>query len=465
MERLLKLVLTQGETIQSQLRKLRHQEEQIERYEEQMHRMRSLQEGDNYVVESYLRDDKGKKSSRKRDKSPRKQKQQGHSQDSSPKSDKRCAEDDALAAGPDDLLDCPQSAIAVGREGKSRSGSEEGKSKSSNDASLEEESELMERICDLNSKLTREEEHLVKLGLKLKKFHERHPQDQQKQGSSGAKSRDSNSSQENEKEEIKQLEDQLEALRDLTEEQSQEIELNEKSLNELEKMLDGKHDTLAHLTYQIQLVDQESEVLRQKLFNLSQSQGQVQLVQSSTAEPRPQQQSEPQQQPPPSSHQQQSAVPLMANAYTDDSLINNSKVQPFPALGQDLSASLTPTTYHVKAKLSLASFPQQQQPYVTNNLPPMDCHQQQNAVGRHRDPINLLHYSVDHHAFNPNIATIMNFSNPQPETIPITAAQLNLHMKPACRDSQDNDSNSDTGISSLHSSGDETNMFVLDTLV
>ena len=71
MERLLKLVLTQGETIQTQLKKLRHQEEQIERYEEQMHRLRSLQEGENYVVESYLRDDKGKKI-RKRDKSPRK---------------------------------------------------------------------------------------------------------------------------------------------------------------------------------------------------------------------------------------------------------------------------------------------------------------------------------------------------------------------------------------------------------
>ena len=71
MERLLKLVLTQGETIQAQLKKLRHQEEQIERYEEQMHRLRSLQEGENYVVDSYLRDDKGKKI-RKRDKSPRK---------------------------------------------------------------------------------------------------------------------------------------------------------------------------------------------------------------------------------------------------------------------------------------------------------------------------------------------------------------------------------------------------------
>jgi len=53
-ERLLKLILVQGETIQSQIRKLREREVQIELIEEEKHKERVSALGSNYVIETYL---------------------------------------------------------------------------------------------------------------------------------------------------------------------------------------------------------------------------------------------------------------------------------------------------------------------------------------------------------------------------------------------------------------------------
>lgn len=53
-ERLLKLILVQGETIQNQLQKLHEREDQIEHLEDEKHRARVNLLGSNYVLETYL---------------------------------------------------------------------------------------------------------------------------------------------------------------------------------------------------------------------------------------------------------------------------------------------------------------------------------------------------------------------------------------------------------------------------
>ncbi|XP_042211747.1 ras association domain-containing protein 10-like [Homarus americanus] len=57
MERLMRLVVAQGETIQAQLRRLQEREHQIEQYEQQMHLLRVQNLGTDYLLHSYLKDD------------------------------------------------------------------------------------------------------------------------------------------------------------------------------------------------------------------------------------------------------------------------------------------------------------------------------------------------------------------------------------------------------------------------
>ncbi|XP_018015480.1 rhoGEF domain-containing protein gxcI isoform X2 [Hyalella azteca] len=56
MERLMRLVVAQGETIQNQLRRLNQRESQIESYEQQMHLLRVQSLGNDYLLSSYLHD-------------------------------------------------------------------------------------------------------------------------------------------------------------------------------------------------------------------------------------------------------------------------------------------------------------------------------------------------------------------------------------------------------------------------
>ena len=53
----MRLVVAQGETIQTQLRRLQERENQIEQYEQQMHLLRVQNLGTDYLLHSYLKDD------------------------------------------------------------------------------------------------------------------------------------------------------------------------------------------------------------------------------------------------------------------------------------------------------------------------------------------------------------------------------------------------------------------------
>lgn len=55
----MRLVVAQGETIQTQLRRLQERESQIEQYEQQMHLLRVQNLGTDYLLHSYLKDDGG----------------------------------------------------------------------------------------------------------------------------------------------------------------------------------------------------------------------------------------------------------------------------------------------------------------------------------------------------------------------------------------------------------------------
>ncbi|XP_046394795.1 ras association domain-containing protein 10-like [Ischnura elegans] len=55
MEKLMKLILAQGETIQAQLKKLREREDQIDHFEHEVHRLRVKNHGSNYLLDTYLK--------------------------------------------------------------------------------------------------------------------------------------------------------------------------------------------------------------------------------------------------------------------------------------------------------------------------------------------------------------------------------------------------------------------------
>lgn len=55
----MRLVVAQGETIQTQLRRLQEREQQIEQYEQQMHLLRVQNLGTDYLLHSYLKDEQG----------------------------------------------------------------------------------------------------------------------------------------------------------------------------------------------------------------------------------------------------------------------------------------------------------------------------------------------------------------------------------------------------------------------
>lgn len=56
MERLMKVIIAQGETIQAQLRRLQEKDDQIDCFEQQMHVMRMEEMGANYLLDTYLGD-------------------------------------------------------------------------------------------------------------------------------------------------------------------------------------------------------------------------------------------------------------------------------------------------------------------------------------------------------------------------------------------------------------------------
>lgn len=453
MEQLIKLVITQGEAIQAQLKKLRQQEVQIERYEEKMHRIRSTQHGENYVVDTYLKDDatKGGRKIKRREKSPCKRDSHGthHHHHHHHRQSRKEQLQDFQQPQPEQSVQ--QLACEVESPPKKHVSNVSSSNSAENTVDVEnmedsadlndeesselikEKTEIMENIFQINVKLTQEEEQLVKLGLKIRKL-----SDKQRKA-------------EWEELAMQDMKQELEHLKIVTNEQSQEIESNEMNLTALEQLLDDKHDHVAFLTHELQLMDEESEMLQRKV---------LERVSIKTAG-NSQQQSIQLNQPPVQPAQFQTTVqdPSVAVVYTDQ----YPHQQQFDYQQEELLQSLMKCSI----KTSSSSRGDQAIPTSQNTyqIPPPAQHQMCTSTTsaphnfqQQAPPPQVQHTPVDgcsSSCSNSSSSVCVQLSQKQCIS---TNSKISL-------DPQDNDSNSDTGISSLHSSVDENPMYVLDTLV
>ncbi|CAL8079499.1 unnamed protein product [Orchesella dallaii] len=405
MEQLIKLVLTQGEAIQAQLKKLRQQEAQIDRYEERMHKIRSSQLGENYVVETYLKGDTKPRKTKRREKSPCKKDAHGglHRHHHHHRPHNVQAADPEVEKEPLDVNPSSSSANkpSTNRPVDEYDGEEETDLPESTE-NIQERTELMENIFHLNVRLTQEEERLVKLGLKIRKL-----SDKQRKA-------------EWEELALQDITQELEHLKEVTNEQTKEIELNENNLTALEQLLDDKHDHVAFLTHEIKLIDEQSEMLQRKVLELTtggvnfDQVYQSDVVTSSYAtihHPLPSTSEEP--------------------AHYFESVEEDTTSKQVDGKGKNLKGRgvvVDPSNSFKVPTLSMSNPPSTR----------YKCQQHQHET------------------------CTSSCSNSSSVCVQLTQKQCGGSTS---SDPQDNDSNSDTGISSLHSSVDENPMFVLDTLV
>lgn len=179
-ERLMKLILAQGETIQSQLRKLQERENLIEHLEEETHRARVQELGSNYLLETYLgtqldaagsagavgdadEEEKGDDSGVVTE---------GGSDQASPGGSSSAPEDDTTTrprAAP------PRRPVLDDDEDNFADESDEGAREHSaaDDAALldlKTQVDLWEKVVKVNKRLEREEETLVRLHIKFRRL-------------------------------------------------------------------------------------------------------------------------------------------------------------------------------------------------------------------------------------------------------------------------------------------------------
>lgn len=138
-ERLMKLILEQGDIIQQQLSKLRDRELQISKIEEDRHRDRERAHGKNYLLEAYL---KGLPESSEADRNT---------------GDSGVTSEATTAASPE-VESC------VERDAESPTTSVE------KDSTIKEQIKMLEKIVQLNKQIVKEEETAVKLYDRIRRY-------------------------------------------------------------------------------------------------------------------------------------------------------------------------------------------------------------------------------------------------------------------------------------------------------
>lgn len=153
-ERLMKLILAQGETIQNQLRRLHDRDHQIERMESETHRTRVETLGSNYLLETYLKLER---------------------EDADEEDEEEKGDDSGVVTEggsdqvPPTLPEAPPSTANSAE--KSSDGSEPAVDE--DDATLlnlKARVELWEKLAKVNKRLQREEECLVRLHIKFRRY-------------------------------------------------------------------------------------------------------------------------------------------------------------------------------------------------------------------------------------------------------------------------------------------------------
>uniref|UniRef100_A0A182N313 Ras-associating domain-containing protein n=1 Tax=Anopheles dirus TaxID=7168 RepID=A0A182N313_9DIPT len=192
-ERLMKLILEQGDIIQQQLSKLRDREMQISMIEEERHRVREREHGKNYLLETYL-------------------KGLAEAADTDPNAIDSGITSEATTTA------SPEMDFAPEHDSDNATGSA--------DASVKEQIKLLEKIVSLNKQIQREEESAVKLFQRVRHFQLEDPPDEAKT----------------------QLEEALAKLNTSIDQDTHELQMIDESLRQSDAVLREKNDLLQSLT-------------------------------------------------------------------------------------------------------------------------------------------------------------------------------------------------------------------------
>ncbi|XP_053659212.1 ras association domain-containing protein 10 [Anopheles marshallii] len=208
-ERLMKLILEQGDIIQQQLSKLRDREMQINMIEEERHRLREREHGKNYLLETYL---KGLTEATETD---------PNAIDSGITSEATTTASPEMDFAPEH--DSDNNASAGG------------------EASVKEQIKLLEKIVSLNKQIQREEESAVKLFQKVRHYQLEDPPDEAKT----------------------QLEEALAKINTSIDQETHELQMIDESLRQSDAILREKNDLLRSLTEEL---NHQEEVMDAKVI-------------------------------------------------------------------------------------------------------------------------------------------------------------------------------------------------------
>ncbi|GFG34160.1 hypothetical protein Cfor_08150 [Coptotermes formosanus] len=230
-ERLMKLILAQGETIQNQLRRLHDREYQIERLEGETHRARVETLGSNYLLETYLNLD---------------------AEDADEEDEEEKGDDSGVLTegGSDQTPPPPPEVPSSTVKSAEKSGDGPDPANDQDEATLlnlKARIELWEKLVKVNKRLEREEECLVRLHIKFRRYK-----------NSQAEGFISRTDQETDEEMLRIREAllrDLERVRLELEQGTRELERNALALVETEALLDARRHYLRRLQAELEASD------------------------------------------------------------------------------------------------------------------------------------------------------------------------------------------------------------------
>ncbi|XP_069686409.1 ras association domain-containing protein 10-like [Periplaneta americana] len=258
-ERLMKLILAQGETIQNQLRRLHDRDHQIEHLEGETHRARVETLGSNYLLETYL-----KSCAEDADEEDADEEEKGD--DSGV-----VTEGGSDQTPPPPPEDPPSAAPSSKRKEKDKSRQKEEPVENDPEAESQDEAklaelkervELWEKLVKVNKRLEREEESLVRLHIKFRRY-----RSQQAEGLRLLPEEEMDKDSHHAKDAL--LRD-LEHVRLELEKGTRELEHNALALAETEALLEARRHYLRRLQAELEASDRETDRLNHEMVMTAQ---------------------------------------------------------------------------------------------------------------------------------------------------------------------------------------------------
>ncbi|KAL0273337.1 UNVERIFIED_CONTAM: hypothetical protein PYX00_006030 [Menopon gallinae] len=255
-EKLMKLILAQGATIQSQLQKLKEREEQIESLEHERHRERVEKNGRNYLLETYLGSLNEAEIPEEAEKTEKPEAEVAAREEKTavPQRGKR-SKSESRPEGKENGNGLKR-ALSDNAIPESCETWEEAKEESKDLVELrriQSQVEMWEKVFKINKKLEREEENLVRLHIKIKRFQAENTKfvkDEEEEEGSQEVDRDR---------EVVQKD--LETLREDLDQNSKEIYQNFTKLKENDQVVEKKRGILQRLMTDLEETEHEHSML------------------------------------------------------------------------------------------------------------------------------------------------------------------------------------------------------------